>query len=91
MSTKAEIRAKLESMSQNNRTLIETLSDRADLTAYTHLVREGGVWTDALQAALREHEIVHIPSGLYLMDGSVTIPEALQPYMGGKKVISPKN
>ena len=24
-------------------------------------------------------------------DGSVTIPEALQPYMGGKKVISPKN
>ena len=24
-------------------------------------------------------------------DGSVTIPEVLQPYMGGKKVISPKN
>ncbi len=24
-------------------------------------------------------------------DGSVTIPEALQPYMGGKKVINPKN
>ena len=24
-------------------------------------------------------------------DGSVTIPEALQPYMGGKKVIQPKN
>ena len=24
-------------------------------------------------------------------DGSVTIPEALQPYMGGKKVITPKN
>jgi seryl-tRNA synthetase len=24
-------------------------------------------------------------------DGSVTIPEVLQPYMGGKKVINPKN
>ena len=24
-------------------------------------------------------------------DGSVTIPEVLQPYMGGKKVITPKN
>jgi seryl-tRNA synthetase len=24
-------------------------------------------------------------------DGSVTIPEALQPYMGGKKSINPKN
>ena len=24
-------------------------------------------------------------------DGSVTIPEALQPYMGGKKAILPKN
>ena len=24
-------------------------------------------------------------------DGSVTIPEALQPYMGGKKAITPKN
>jgi seryl-tRNA synthetase len=24
-------------------------------------------------------------------DGSVVIPEALQPYMGGKKVINPKN
>ncbi len=24
-------------------------------------------------------------------DGSVTVPEALQPYMGGKKVITPKN
>ena len=74
MSSKAEIREKLSRMACENRALIETLTDRVSLTAYAHLVREGGVWTDALQAALREHEIVHIPEGLYLMDGSVTIP-----------------
>ena len=74
MRTKAEIRERLECMARENHALIKTLSDRADLTAYAHLVREGKIWTDALQAALREHEIVHIPSGLYLMDGSVTIP-----------------
>lgn len=74
MSTKAEIRKKLESMARQNHVLIEGLTDRAELTAYAHLVRGGNIWTDALQAAVREHEIVHIPEGLYLMDGSVTIP-----------------
>lgn len=74
MSSKSEIREKLSRMARENRALIDALTDRVSLTSYAHLVRKGGVWTDALQAALREHEIVHIPSGLYLMDGSVTIP-----------------
>lgn len=74
MSTKAEIREKLERMARENRVLSEALTDRTELTAYAHLVREGSIWTDALQAAIREHEIVHIPAGLYLMDGTVTIP-----------------
>jgi len=74
MSTKAEIREKLRCMARENHALIESLTDRTELTAYRHLVREGTIWTDALQAAVREHEIVHIPAGLYLMDGSVIIP-----------------
>ena len=74
MSTKAEIREKLSRMARENHVLIESLSDRTELTSYAHLVREGNIWTDALQAAVREHEIVHIPAGLYLIDGSVLLP-----------------
>ncbi len=74
MSTKTEIRERLEFMILSNRALRERLTDRAELTAYAHLVRGENIWTDALQAAVREHEIIHIPAGLYLMDGSVTIP-----------------
>jgi len=74
MSTKAEIREKLEAMVRQNRALSGQLTDRTELTAYAHLVRGENIWTDALQAALREHEIVHISAGLYLIDNSVTIP-----------------
>lgn len=74
MSSKAEIREKLEAMARENRALIENLTDSVSLTEYAHLVRNENIWTDALQAAVREHEIVRIPAGLYLIDGSVTIP-----------------
>lgn len=74
MSTKNEIREKLEIMARHNHILIESLEDRVSLKEYAHLVRGENIWTDALQAAVREHEIVEIPTGLYLIDGSVVIP-----------------
>ena len=43
----------------------DTLTDSVSLEAYRHLVREDKgrqIWTEALQRALREHEIVVIPS-----------------------------
>ena len=55
------------------------LKDRVRLTDYRSLVRvvEGtNVWTDALQAAVRDHEIVVIPAAdePYFMDGTVVVP-----------------
>ena len=74
MDKQTEIRARLARMQAENDALIEKLTDRALLTDYAHLARGENIWTDALQAAVRAHEIVEIPAGLYLIDGSVTIP-----------------
>lgn len=76
MTTKAEIREKLAQMTQENRAFIDQLTDRVSLTDYGHLVRPGNVWTDALQAALNEHEYVLIPSSAmpYMIDATVTVP-----------------
>ena len=57
----------------------KTLSDAVYLSVYRHLskkISEGTVWTEALQTALFEHEIVIIdPSDeVYFIDGTVTIP-----------------
>jgi len=60
---------------------IATLSDRVTLDAYSNLVtvQDGmKIWTEALQCALREHEIV-------------TIPASEQPYFIDKTVIIPSN
>ncbi len=70
---KAEIREKLRQMQLENAALIASLTDEVLLTDYAHLVQDG-IWTSALQAALSEHEIVHIPAGVYLIDDTVVIP-----------------
>lgn len=62
-----------------NKKNISRLSDRVLLTDYAHItrVREyGRVWTEALQTALREHEIVEIPTKKepYYIDAPVIIP-----------------
>lgn len=76
MNRKMEIREKLSRMIQENRALAETLTDKVSLTDYAHLVRPGNIWTDALQAALDEHECIEIPAAdmPYMIDGTVTIP-----------------
>lgn len=76
MDKKTEIREKLSRMVAENRTLIEALTDRASLVDYAHLVRPGNIWTDALQAALNEHEYVEIPAAdaPYMIDGTVIVP-----------------
>ena len=55
------------------------LKDRISLTCYRALVRTSrgkAVWTDALQKALNEHEIVVIPASNkpYWIDGSIIVP-----------------
>ena len=55
------------------------LSDRCSLGQYANLVRTSGetnIWTDALQTALREHQIVEIPASdrKYYLDATVVLP-----------------
>ncbi|MBE6730252.1 MAG: hypothetical protein E7564_01025 [Ruminococcaceae bacterium] len=79
--TKKEIRAKLEATAERNKALTNKLTDSCLLTDYRHLVKEGNIWTKALQEALNDHEIVIIPASdfpymidNYMIDNSVTIP-----------------
>lgn len=55
------------------------LKDKVDLLSYSSLAKRmsfGLIWTDALQKALREHEIVIIPASedIYYIDDTVIIP-----------------
>ncbi|MGN1410528.1 MAG: hypothetical protein ACI4XJ_10190 [Eubacteriales bacterium] len=76
---KQSIYEKLSSMESSNAEKIAALSDRISLTDYRSLVRtgeSGEIWTDALQSALNEHEIIVIPASdtPYLIDRTVIIP-----------------
>lgn len=70
---KREIEEQLAAMAQENDRLIGILTDAVRLTDYSP---EGGVWTKPLQRALKEHEIVMIPSASepYRLDGTVILP-----------------
>ena len=70
---KQEIVNRLAEMERENRRLQALLTDAVSLTEYRPLA-EGDDWTRALSAALREHEIVRIPAGEYLLSGGVVIP-----------------
>ena len=76
---KEKIYSSLRKAEVENKKKISSLRDRVLLTAYAHLAREsecGKVWTDALRAAISEHEIVEIPTGRepYYIDDTVVIP-----------------
>ena len=76
---KQNIEKSLADMQKNNEKQICNLSDKCSLRDYAHLTRKcahGTVWTEALQAALYEHEIVEIPSSKepYYIDDTVIIP-----------------
>lgn len=64
---------------KRNEEAVRLLTDSVCLTEYRSLVRisqHGFVWTDALQSALNEHEIVVIPPSdeVYWLDNTVRIP-----------------
>jgi len=64
---------------KRNEVAIGTLQDRVSLTEYHDLVRSnsyGSVWSEALQTALDQHEIVVIPPSdeIYWLDRTVVIP-----------------
>lgn len=64
---------------KQNEEAISRLNDSVSLSEYRELVRigqHGLVWTDALQAALNEHEIIVIPQSeeIYWLDNTVSIP-----------------
>ena len=73
--TKSEIFLTLQKMKSENLRLISSLTDKVCITDYSHLVRDG-IWTQALQAALCEHEYVIIPKSAepYYIDAPVIIP-----------------
>ena len=64
---KRSIEQLLNGVAEENERLISDLKDTVCLTDYTP---DGKVWTRALQRALKEHEIVLIPSSdePYLID-----------------------
>ena len=70
---KKNIEEILSKVNSENKALRSALKDKCVLTDYTP---NGKIWTDALQKALNEHEIVVIPKSdePYLIDNSVAIP-----------------
>ena len=75
--TKQQIYAAVDAAVHRNAVRITALNDRVRLDAYVPEVRNGcEIWTAALQAALRAHEIVVIPAREtpYFIDGTVVIP-----------------
>lgn len=78
-SSKQDIPRFLSEIRISNMALIAGLTNYASIQDYAHLVRhENGlnVWTDAMQAALNEHQVVLIPSSdeVYYIDAPVVIP-----------------
>ncbi len=76
---KQQIETSLLQMKQENLNAIAQLRDSISLSAYAHLTKiteHGTIWTDALQTALREHEIVVIPSStdIYFIDNTIIVP-----------------
>ena len=76
---KLTITNSLEQMKLENESNAKALTDICSIREYSHLVREGvegKIWTDALRAALIEHEIVEINSSKepYYIDDTVIIP-----------------
>ena len=70
---KKNIEDLLQNVAKTNQEMQDFLCDTASLTDYEP---RGEIWTEALQRALNEHEIVIIPANKapYLIDGSITIP-----------------
>ncbi len=64
---------------KRNEAAIAMLSDQISLEEYRYLVRKescGAIWTEALQRALQEHEIIVIPASeqVYWLDQTIVIP-----------------
>lgn len=70
---KDKIEKLLLSVANENKELYSSLTDSVSLTNYKS---NNGIWTEAFQQALNEHEIVIIPSSPepYYLDSSVLIP-----------------
>ncbi|MBR5140655.1 MAG: hypothetical protein IKV16_06320, partial [Clostridia bacterium] len=75
---KEKIRSSLVAMLKRNQRLSEALWRESSVFNYSSLVRksESGVslWTDALQRAIDENEVVIIPEGIYYIDKTLVIP-----------------
>lgn len=80
---KKNIESTLADMVKRNEKLAASLSDTVKLTDYAP---NGDIWTEALEAALREHEVVVIPEKEtpYLIDRTVIIPS-------NRRIIADKN
>lgn len=72
---KLQISEQINTMYFMNTAEADILFDKVSLRDYSHLVRDG-IWTDAINTALREHEVLHVPASdtPYLIDGSIIVP-----------------
>lgn len=70
-----EIKNTLTEMRAANETAAQALNKEVSLDALRHLVKDG-IWTNALQTALNEYEVVRIPAASepYWIDRTVTVP-----------------
>lgn len=71
----SDLKTELLIMEKENERAADMLSDTCSLSDYARL-SYGGVWTNALRAALGEHEIVTVPPSEtpYIIDDTVIIP-----------------
>lgn len=70
---------RIEKMKRDNLVQISKLTDRVSIEEYAALVREQDhmrIWTEALQSALNEHQVVVIPASSqpYYIDASIRMP-----------------
>ena len=76
--TKEQIKRSLSNMAQRNIKRQSGLSRKATISDYSSFVRtsENGyvLWTDAIQNAIDENEIVIFPEGEYYVDKTIVIP-----------------
>ena len=87
--TKGELYELLKEMEYSNEAASAGLADTVSVEAYRARVRmleEKEIWTDAIQGALREHEIVLLPEKEtpYYLDGSILMPP-------GRKLVAGRN
>ena len=73
--SKEDIKKTIDEMIVRTRANTAALTDECNVTDYKHLVKDG-IWSDAFAAAIKEHQIIHIPAmdEPYIIDTQLVLP-----------------